>query len=290
MAVRDRVRRLASLAPPRLFSSPGDARILVYHSVSDDPLNPFAVSPASFHAQMAHLRAHRNVVPLVDLATALAGGRSLPAGSVAVTFDDGYLDNYEAAFPVLAKFSIPASVFLVAGSIGGEDGPSGGGGGTTGSGPGPGEPGTSDGDIVFMTWAQAREMARGGVTFGSHTMTHPSLSGLGDGALAAELRDSKSLIERMLGTGIDSVAYPYGTHRDVDAAVIAAARAAGYTHGCMAVNGTVKAGTDSMSMPRTKIEFGDDIGMFGRALDGALDVFTLLDGARRLRGKRTPGV
>jgi peptidoglycan/xylan/chitin deacetylase (PgdA/CDA1 family) len=273
MTFRVRVRAFAAKAvPPRLFAAPDRARVLVYHSVSEDPLNPFAVSPASFHAQMAHLRAHRNVVPLAALAAALASGRPVPAGAVAVTFDDGYLDNYEAAFPVLAKFSIPATIFLVAGSVrmAGQPAPGG------------------DAEIAFMTWEQAAEMARAGITFGSHTMTHPSLSGLPAAKLAAELRNSKSVVEERLGRKVDAIAYPYGTHRDVDASVLAETLAAGYTHGCMAVNGTVGAETDVYAIPRTKIEFGDDMTVFRRALEGSLDVFTLLDRARKLQGARTP--
>ena len=273
MAFRAGVRKLAALGTPgRLFTSPDRARVLVYHSVSDDPRNPFAVEPAAFHAQMAHLRAHREVVPLAVLASAVASNSALPRGAVAVTFDDGYLDNYEAAFPVLSMFSIPATIFLVAGSVR-DAGRSAGAGGT---------------EITFMSWDQAKEMAGGGIAFGSHTMTHPSLSGLGKEAVREELRESKSLIERRLGRTIDAVAYPYGTHRDVDAGVLAEARSAGYTHACMAVNGTVGAGTDPFAIPRTKIEFGDDMATFRRALDGALDVFTLLDRARVLRGKRAP--
>jgi peptidoglycan/xylan/chitin deacetylase (PgdA/CDA1 family) len=273
MSVRGRLRRLAALAvPARLFAGPDRARVLIYHSVSDDSLNPFAVSPAAFHAQMAHLRAHRNVIPLAELAAAVASGKPAPAGAVSVTFDDGYLDNYEAAFPILSKFSIPATIFLVAGAVreAGQAPPAG------------------DSDIAFLTWDQAAEMMRGGIAFGSHTLTHPSLSGLRGERLASELRESKAVIERRLGRKVDAVAYPYGTHRDVDAAVLGEARAAGYTHGCMAVNGTVGRETDPFAMPRTKIEYGDDMGVFRSALEGSLDVFTILDRARKFRGRRAP--
>jgi peptidoglycan/xylan/chitin deacetylase (PgdA/CDA1 family) len=279
MAARRRIRRAAARVAracgltARHPTGPGSrlARILVYHSVSDDPRNPFAVSPAAFRAQMEHVASNCRAVALPELAAAVAGGREIPERCVAVTFDDGYEDNYLNAYPVLRECSIPATIFLVAGMIR-----------TAGSGANASGPG----EITFMTWEQVREMAAGGVTFGSHTMTHPSLAALGPGEAAREMAGSKALIERNLGIPVSGLAYPYGTRRDVDAGVIAAARESGYTHACMAINGTVRPGSDTFALPRTKIEFDDDMEMFRGALEGSLDIFMILDRARGLLGAR----
>jgi peptidoglycan/xylan/chitin deacetylase (PgdA/CDA1 family) len=89
------------------------ATVLMYHRVArvgghDSPL---AVAPEHFEAQMAHLRESYNPISLLELARAMRA-RSIPRGSVVVTFDDGYLDNLENALPVLQRFAIPATIFV----------------------------------------------------------------------------------------------------------------------------------------------------------------------------------
>jgi peptidoglycan/xylan/chitin deacetylase (PgdA/CDA1 family) len=278
MAVRNRARhtvagfsRFCGAVLVRRFPARAPrARILIYHSVSDDPANPFAVSPAAFRRQMAHLSSHCAVVPLSKLTAMIRDGRELPDRAVAVTFDDGYEDNYLNAFPVLKEFRIPATIFLVAGAIR-DDADSG---------------ETDPGEIRFMSWGQAREMAGSGIAFGSHTLSHPSPALLPPEELTREFSESKRVMEQRLGEPVTGLAYPYGTYRDVDGRVTDAARQAGYSYACMAVNGTCGKGTDLFALPRTKIEYGDNHRLFEEALDGALDVFSILDQARRFFGKR----
>jgi peptidoglycan/xylan/chitin deacetylase (PgdA/CDA1 family)/CelD/BcsL family acetyltransferase involved in cellulose biosynthesis len=92
------------------------ARILYYHRVNNDG-DPFfpAISTALFEQEMRYLAKHYKVVSLSDLLTRLVDGP--PERTLAITFDDGYLDNYENAFPVLEKYGLPATIFLTTGSI-----------------------------------------------------------------------------------------------------------------------------------------------------------------------------
>lgn len=105
----------------RLLSRRGGATILVYHSLAGahspwiDPSN--AEDPQVFARQMRFLAENRHVVALADLASALAAGRTLRAGTVAITFDDGYLDNYTIAAPILARLGLPATFFLATGYV-----------------------------------------------------------------------------------------------------------------------------------------------------------------------------
>jgi peptidoglycan/xylan/chitin deacetylase (PgdA/CDA1 family)/glycosyltransferase involved in cell wall biosynthesis len=89
------------------------AAILLYHRVADAALDThgLCVSPAAFRSQLDHLRQSWHVVPLADLAAAAAAG-DLPERAVALTFDDGYLDNLEVAAPMLAEHGLPATFFL----------------------------------------------------------------------------------------------------------------------------------------------------------------------------------
>lgn len=114
----------------RLRSAPGAARrrirpvhpgpaILLYHRIAVRPVDPWGlcVSPDRFAAHLAHLRATRLPLPLPELVDRLATG-TLPPQAVAVTFDDGYLDNARTAAPLLVDAGIPATFFLTTGAVG----------------------------------------------------------------------------------------------------------------------------------------------------------------------------
>jgi peptidoglycan/xylan/chitin deacetylase (PgdA/CDA1 family) len=92
------------------------ARILYYHRVNDDndPFSP-AISTALFEAEMRFLQSHYRVVSLPELLRKLAGEVTEPV--LAITFDDGYRDNYQCAFPILQRYGLPATIFLTTGSM-----------------------------------------------------------------------------------------------------------------------------------------------------------------------------
>ncbi len=98
------------------------ALILSYHRVNDPEVDTWAlsVSPERFLEQMRALRAVAEPYTLTDIAVGLLRGE-LPHNAVAVTFDDGYLDNLLNAKPILEKFEIPATVFVCAGWVGRDD-------------------------------------------------------------------------------------------------------------------------------------------------------------------------
>jgi peptidoglycan/xylan/chitin deacetylase (PgdA/CDA1 family) len=92
--------------------------ILMYHRIAEEPVDPWAlaVAPARFEEQLLVLRRTRHLLPLMDFIRQLMAG-TLPAHSVAVTFDDGYADNLMAAKPRLAAADVPATVFLITGYL-----------------------------------------------------------------------------------------------------------------------------------------------------------------------------
>ena len=89
------------------------AAVLLFHRVADvtHDIHGLAVSPAAFRSQMEQLRESWQVLPLRELAAAAANGEP-PDRAVALTFDDGYLDNLETAAPILAELGLPATFFL----------------------------------------------------------------------------------------------------------------------------------------------------------------------------------
>lgn len=104
-------------APAVLRRMPAPAQsmiVLAYHSVTDDPayaLPGIRVTPRLFAEQISHLSRHYDIVDLGEALQLRREGRPLPARAVAITFDDGYLDNFTEAFPVLRAHGAPATVF-----------------------------------------------------------------------------------------------------------------------------------------------------------------------------------
>jgi peptidoglycan/xylan/chitin deacetylase (PgdA/CDA1 family) len=92
--------------------------ILVYHRIANEPIDNWglAVSPAHFEEQLQVVRRTRHPFPLTDFVRNLKAG-TLPSNAVAVTFDDGYVDNLVAGKPRLAAADVPATVFLATGFL-----------------------------------------------------------------------------------------------------------------------------------------------------------------------------
>jgi peptidoglycan/xylan/chitin deacetylase (PgdA/CDA1 family) len=113
-----------AFAASRRFARRSRAIILRYHSVAADAASPLAyidpglsVPMEAFDRQMQFLRDRYNPVSLGHILESILEGRPLPPLAVAVTFDDGYLDNYVCALPVLKKHGIPATFYITAGCV-----------------------------------------------------------------------------------------------------------------------------------------------------------------------------
>ena len=217
-------------------------RILTYHRVGiprEGRSERLTVTPARFRRQLTALRALRFEVGDLDRTRAWLDGGGGPGRCVVLSFDDGYADLCSHALPRLAERRLPAIVYLVAErnvddwQSWGERGP-----------------------LQLMDWSQIRNWQERGVSFGSHTLTHPWLTRLDDASLRAEVADSKKLIEDRLGGPVHHFCYPYGDH---DERVVAAVREAGYRTACTTQRGTVRAGADPLRLAR--ISVGKDHGM-----------------------------
>jgi peptidoglycan/xylan/chitin deacetylase (PgdA/CDA1 family) len=92
--------------------------ILCAHRVvaGDDPFFP-GIRRERFAVEVAYLARHHHVLPLPEVVTALVEGRPLPRGAVAITFDDGFADNFTTAWPILRAHGVPATIFVVSDSV-----------------------------------------------------------------------------------------------------------------------------------------------------------------------------
>jgi peptidoglycan/xylan/chitin deacetylase (PgdA/CDA1 family) len=229
-------------------------RILYYHRIHEDD-HRSCVHPRQFYKQMDYLAAHDyQVLTLEDLSRRIQAHQELPGRSVVLTLDDGFLDNYTHAFPILRQFGFPATIFLTVGFIGAAELP-------VLSGPHrPAPP---------LAWEQVCEMAEFGISFGSHTLTHPSLPRLWEAEVKREVHVSRLLLEDKLRRGVRFFCYPKG---EFTPAVKAVVRGAGYEAACSVLPGPVLATSDLYALPRTYISRDDTVTDFRKKLHGAWDV------------------
>jgi peptidoglycan/xylan/chitin deacetylase (PgdA/CDA1 family) len=216
----------------------GIGRILLYHAIRDDDSFPALsrtnVSPARFEEQLACLRRHFHVRAL----DAVTGGRSSRSRrSVAVTFDDGYEDNYTEAYPRLKKQGIPVTFFLTVSMI------------------------EKDwefpqGSYPGLSWEQLGEMQEDPlIGFGSHGLNHTSLIKLSREEAAVEIVASKVILEEKLSHPIDLFSYPHGRFNSEIAGLV---REAGYRAAYSVVSG----GQDEYSFRRILISGKDNMFRF----------------------------
>lgn len=177
-------------------------RVLMYHLISESPkggrYQGMRVSPAAFERQLAWLAKHGFHFATMD--EVVRG--DAPPRSVVLTFDDGYEDNYTAAFPLLKKYGAKATLYLVADREEGSDW-SAKKKAHHNSGELTREPKLSDAQVAEM-------IASGIIELGAHTMTHANLASLDTSGKKAEIADSKEWLEKRFGVKIGSFAYTFG--------------------------------------------------------------------------------
>ena len=181
----------------RLALSQRDLRrravVLMYHRVLDDDeiradIKPgMYVTTSTFERHLRYLSTNHQVVGLDDLHAWLLGQRSFPRIPTVITFDDGWADNYTRAFPLLTRYGLTATVFVITGQIG--------------------EP-------EMLTWEQVREMEAAGIDFGSHTVTHPMLTTVDEHRARVELTDSLDRLRREVRRPSRWFCYPKGAYNE----------------------------------------------------------------------------
>lgn len=172
--------------------------VLMYHRIVDRVEGPdphrLKIATADFDAQMAYLKARGyQAIPLDDVPAAV-GEKSQLKKPVAITFDDGYVDTYTHALPVLKKHGFTATIMLVSDYIGGRN---------------DWDHGRED-SMPLLSTGEIRELAQDGIRFGSHGETHESLPDMSIDDVRSELAGSKAKLEQLLGYEIKALAYPYG--------------------------------------------------------------------------------
>jgi peptidoglycan/xylan/chitin deacetylase (PgdA/CDA1 family) len=260
-------RIVASLNPSAEGSS---LRILTYHRVNEHhPDDRMTVHPRSFLQQMEHLAASgRPVLRLSEAVARLSGaGPALSAGSVALTFDDGYRDNLESAAPVLERFGFSATVFLVTRHMGA---------------PAPIDryARCCEHDSA-LTWAEAREMRDRGHGLGGHGRTHRELAPLEAAAMRDEIFGCRDDMLSALGEAPGLFCYPRGSESP---AVRRTVGEAGFEAAVTVYPGVNAPAGDPLLLRRTEVSGQDDLTDFRLKLEGGYDAWHRLWQRFRSRG------
>ncbi|MFH0984350.1 MAG: polysaccharide deacetylase family protein [Candidatus Omnitrophota bacterium] len=180
--------------------------ILAYHSLDPQRFpNKLAISPDLFRKQMSWIKQRQCQVVGLGACAAAKWKESFWERQTAITFDDGYMDNYEFAFSILKEFKFSAAFFVTTEDVGKKG---------------------------FMTWDMLREMsAVPGIEIGSHGVAHKAFADTSEDEARASLVTSKKILEDKLGCQIKAVSYPCGSFNDK---IVTMAREAGYVYGCAA--------------------------------------------------------
>jgi peptidoglycan/xylan/chitin deacetylase (PgdA/CDA1 family) len=180
--------------------------IVTYHAIGGPP-SAVCATPAQLEADLSGLAdLGFAFVSLDDCAEWLAGRRALPERSAAVTFDDAYASVVSNGLPVLRRLHVPATVFVIAGRIGGDNRWRG--------------QWRSIPSMPLADTAGLRELTAAGIAIGSHTSSHALLTAIDRETLRAEVEESADRLEQTLAVPVRHFAYPYGARgpREIAAA------------------------------------------------------------------------
>ncbi len=218
--------------------------ILTYHYIGGNP-NPadrkrgaLSVTPDMFELQMEYLvKEGYTTISLDTLAAVMSGKVGMPGKPVVLSFDDGYIDFYVNAYPILKKYHLNATMFIPTGLMG---------------------------QPSYMTWEQIQEIDRDGlVLFQAHSVTHRDLTTLPGKELRSELTESKLTLEQRLGKKVNWMAYPYGKFT---ANIADESRKAGYVGAVSTLDGVYHSVDNLFALKRRSIDGTNSLEAFGGRL------------------------
>lgn len=238
--------------------------VLMYHHINPHKGDMVTVTPETFDAQMRYLHERGyKTLKLDELLAYIEGRLALNEKAVIITFDDGWLDNYIYAFPVLKKYEIRATIFIITDRINSAS--------------------KKFRDIshpipthkesklfiekgeeykVSLNWTLIKEMSDSGlVEFYSHTKSHRRCNNLSENELLEELEESEKIIEERLNKPCPYLCWPYGKYNDI---ALNIARNAGYKATFTMNHGVVKKGANQFEINRIVIK--NDIAWFRKRM------------------------
>lgn len=235
------LKKLITKSIGRFFKTKGQ-RTLMYHSINgsvpDDRYNIYSINENLFLEHMGFLKHFfkNNIKPINKL--------SFENKSISITFDDGFKNIYEKAYPVLEKFKLPFTVFVSPKFI-------------------------EDGDNIYLNKIELNKLSRSNLcTIGAHGYSHKPLTTLNKISLRNELERSKFWLEDCIGKEINCMSYPHGA---VNQLVKKTVTESGFQYALSSKPGSNSLLTDKFELKRTTILSHDNINQFESKLRGDWD-------------------
>jgi peptidoglycan/xylan/chitin deacetylase (PgdA/CDA1 family) len=217
----------------------------MYHGTpKHPPISNYSIPAAQFYRHLTYLK--KNGWHTTSISDLLKSS-NLPDKTVALTFDDGYADNYENAFLPLLEKNMKATWFITTDCIGRHA-------------KWMGQPSSQ---TQMLTTGQLREMSAAGMEIGSHTCSHPDLSTLSFQQQKQELSKSQHVLEDLLQTFVTGFAYPYGRYNEES---LTAAKEVGYHWACSTRSGWLHKEQNPLLIRRVTIFAGDTTAVLARKL------------------------
>jgi peptidoglycan/xylan/chitin deacetylase (PgdA/CDA1 family) len=217
--------------------------IILYHWIAVSPYegtsydSPYYVTPEKFEGEMKLLHDWGYTTITTELLIkTITEGANLPPRPLIITFDDGHLNNYTTAFPIMQKYGFTGILYIVANYMGADQ---------------------------YMNADQIKEMASAGWEVGSHSISHSDLTALEPERQRYEVVDSREILEAKLGVPVLTFSYPFGKS---DSGVIDYVHFAGYVAG-MSLGFTYDQGTSNLyTLQRRDIKGTYDVKQFAAFL------------------------
>jgi peptidoglycan/xylan/chitin deacetylase (PgdA/CDA1 family) len=219
----------------------GPARIpiLMYHSISTG--NSLRVPEAEFRGHMKWLKDNGYYTLTPEEAYIVLTQDKMPSEKcVLITFDDGYTDNFEKAYPILKDYEMKATIFMIGKSVGRKN---------------------------HLTESQMKEMAEHGIAIESHTINHVELNGLAPEQQLSEMTRSKTLFDGMLQQNTTMLSYPVGRY---NAETLKQAEKAGYQMAVTTEPGAAARDQGMYALHRVRISPGMSPDAFGRMVEHSI--------------------
>ena len=197
------------------FSQAHAASVLLYHHVSSKTPKSTSVSVEQFKQHLALIEElNLKVVPLTTITDAIKNNQPVSHDWVAITFDDGYRNVYDNAFPILKEKNMPFTVFV--------------------------NPTMVKPSKLYMDWQQLKELTDAGVIIANHTMAHENLvqDGLTNEQIIENIEQAEREITEKLGQNHKMLAFPYGEYNEAIEVALAELGYIGFAQHSGAINNT----------------------------------------------------
>ena len=211
--------------------SSSDIPVLLYHRIGDTE-GHLTISPEKFESDLIRLRELGYETISLDIFRKflIDSNTEMPQNPIMISFDDGYLDNFMNAYPLLRKYGMTAAFYIITSMVGAED---------------------------RLAVGHIREMAANGMSIGSHTVSHRMLGEMGKEEAQNELILSRNYLEGMLQKPVEFIAYPKGSFNGQTGPV---AYESGYRGGFSIMPGTCTRDTNPFVLRRIPVfSFDGDI-------------------------------